>query len=239
MNTKSISLNGTDQYLTGGNYLDNPSAFTVEAWVKCDAVAAGHHSAIVCKGNWTTLTGWDFYLSPITGDTTHQRLRFQVMNIGTNYYNAYDAGNNIVNDGEWHHIAGVWNNTSPKIYLDAIDITSLDGGYPTGGFSNAQNVVVGDTSDHNTDRKYAGLIDEVRLWSVAKTQAEIQASMNTELTGSETGLEAYWKFNNSLEDETSNNRDLTGSGSPTYSTDVPFIGGGITTINPDFLLMGV
>jgi len=40
----------------------------------------------------------------------------------------------------------------------------------------------------------------------------------------EAGLVAYYKFNDSALDETSNNNDLTLVNSPTYSTDVPFSG---------------
>jgi hypothetical protein len=42
---------------------------------------------------------------------------------------------------------------------------------------------------------YDGALDEVRLWNVARTQAQIQSAMNAELLGTETGLRAYWKFN--------------------------------------------
>ncbi|MFK5971063.1 MAG: hypothetical protein QM487_13225 [Candidatus Marithrix sp.] len=41
---------------------------------------------------------------------------------------------------------------------------------------------------------FSGEIDEVRIWSVARSQAEIQASMNSTLTGSESGLAAYYNF---------------------------------------------
>ena len=39
---------------------------------------------------------------------------------------------------------------------------------------------------------FQGKIDEVRMWSVARTQDEIQANMNKTLVGNETGLVAYY-----------------------------------------------
>ena len=45
-----------------------------------------------------------------------------------------------------------------------------------------------------TQSPFVGFIDEVRIWNVARTEAEIRADMNTELTGNEPGLVAYWKF---------------------------------------------
>ncbi|MES1226463.1 MAG: LamG domain-containing protein, partial [Bacteroidota bacterium] len=41
---------------------------------------------------------------------------------------------------------------------------------------------------------FSGQIDEVRIWNVAKTQTEIAASMNCELSGDEAGLLAYYSF---------------------------------------------
>ena len=43
--------------------------------------------------------------------------------------------------------------------------------------------------------QYDGGLDELRLWSVARTASELQATLTTELTGSELGLRGYWRFN--------------------------------------------
>lgn len=39
-----------------------------------------------------------------------------------------------------------------------------------------------------------GMVDEVRIWNVARSQVQIQQAYKTSLTGSETGLVGYWKF---------------------------------------------
>jgi len=41
---------------------------------------------------------------------------------------------------------------------------------------------------------FRGLIDEVRVWNVGRTQSEIKATMNTVLSGGEPGLVYYWRF---------------------------------------------
>jgi hypothetical protein len=45
------------------------------------------------------------------------------------------------------------------------------------------------------DRPFDGGIDEVRIWNVARTREQIQNDMHWELSGSEPGLVAYYKFN--------------------------------------------
>jgi hypothetical protein len=49
------------------------------------------------------------------------------------------------------------------------------------------------------------IVDELRLWQRALTTAEIQANMTHALIGNESGLSAYYNFNNTI-------RDLTGHG---------------------------
>ncbi|MEL6639578.1 MAG: T9SS type A sorting domain-containing protein, partial [Bacteroidota bacterium] len=50
--------------------------------------------------------------------------------------------------------------------------------------------------DHS-NRGWSGNIDEVRVWSVVRTQNDIRNYMHLTLAGTETGLEAYYQFNES------------------------------------------
>ncbi|MCF7836026.1 MAG: hypothetical protein K9M15_02800, partial [Candidatus Marinimicrobia bacterium] len=59
-------------------------------------------------------------------------------------------------------------------------------------------------------------------WSDVRTAQEIADNWNTELNGDEENLVAYYKLNNSLLDETSNDNDLTNNNSCPFSTDVPW-----------------
>jgi len=43
---------------------------------------------------------------------------------------------------------------------------------------------------------FGGQLDEVRIWNIARTQGQIQANMNSELIGNESGLVAYYKMSN-------------------------------------------
>jgi len=42
---------------------------------------------------------------------------------------------------------------------------------------------------------WSGAIDEIRIWTTARTIEQIQANKGVSLTGSESGLLAYWQFN--------------------------------------------
>ncbi|HPF69332.1 MAG TPA: LamG domain-containing protein [Candidatus Krumholzibacteria bacterium] len=51
------------------------------------------------------------------------------------------------------------------------------------------------SSDGGAVDCFAGRLDEVRIWAVARTQADIQQDMDRQLTGSETGLRGLWSLN--------------------------------------------
>jgi hypothetical protein len=64
----------------------------------------------------------------------------------------------------------------------------------TGNFiSTAYELKIGGGLSNNTEY-FPGSISDVRLWSVARTAAEISASYNIELSGSESGLVALYKM---------------------------------------------
>ena len=57
------------------------------------------------------------------------------------------------------------------------------------------------------DNYWDGQIDEVRIWNIARTQSEIQATIKTTLQGDEPGLVGYWNF----DDGTANDLSLNGN----------------------------
>jgi hypothetical protein len=42
---------------------------------------------------------------------------------------------------------------------------------------------------------FNGMIDEVRIWNLARSQSDIQMNMNREISSEEEGLLNYWRFN--------------------------------------------
>ncbi len=102
-------------------------------------------------------------------------------------------------DAYWHHVAmsfvsGMVNGT--KFYIDGVlvattTITIIAPAY--------HDITIGSGSgvSHSSTpgQFFNGDIDEVRIWNVVRTAAQINAAKNTELLGTETGLASYYKFN--------------------------------------------
>lgn len=102
---------------------------------------------------------------------------------------------------QWSHISGTYDGESIKIYLNGELIESKT----TSGLINwdykPAKFHIGAFKDFNEKFLYDGLIDEVRVWNVARTSNEIYEFKNKKLTGDEEGLIAYYDFdqdNNSL-----------------------------------------
>jgi hypothetical protein len=90
----------------------------------------------------------------------------------------------------WQHVAAVWNDGQLRIYVNG----QLDGAIETGApIPNTFPLWIG-SSPFGGDTSWRGSIDEVRIWAIARTQRQIQSSMNRYLCGHERGLRAYWSF---------------------------------------------
>lgn len=98
-----------------------------------------------------------------------------------------------VNMNEWQHVAVVYNEASGsmKFYKNGVLFTNPNS---IGIASSAVKFAIGSSQQAGPNQFFQGRISEVRVWNYERTQAQIQGSMNTELTGEETGLVAYYPF---------------------------------------------
>jgi len=161
--------------------------------------------------NQFTFEGW-IYFNELTGSTqqfmeghTENSEIFFETNGNDNcmmFHFADDGGGfatvttNPLSLSNWHHIAGTYDGIEQRIYLNGISenvITRNTTFTITTGFTMGK--------DYEGNIQYLnGVIDEVRIWNVARTQEEIQSSMYKELFGTEQGLVGYWKFNEGIGD---------------------------------------
>ena len=94
----------------------------------------------------------------------------------------------------WQHYAWVYDGAVLKLYVNG----TLKGQKAANGNFTATNIpfAIGRSiAGGGLNFYWGGNIDEVTAWSKALTQTEIQAMIQNELTGTETGLQMYYKFN--------------------------------------------
>ncbi len=114
-------------------------------------------------------------------------------------------------------VSGIW-----KMYVDGEEKTltyTVGNNTTEPSIPNVATIISG----------FQGSLDEVRIWNVARSSAEINASMNTQLDGNETGLVAYYNFDERVGtkviDITSNNHNGVIDGNVTR---LNFLGDGLS-----------
>ena len=132
---------------------------------------------------------------------------------------------------QWHHVALTLNggnnvtNNALKLYLDGSNVISEPGSKIWGhNPANIGRTLNGSRYDNGTGNGYTfnGKIDEVRIWNVERTQAQISEHKDMILEGNESGLTAYYNFqetsgNTANDTQTQSNNDGTISGATSTS----------------------
>ena len=216
-NIASLDLeSGSSQYASRADTasLSITGDMSIECWVKRESTGA--HCMVSKQGDGVNASYFFQFHST-------DKYRFSVSATGGDFSVFPASTTSVVADGSWHHVAVTYNAAAGTcaFYLDgAADGTGAS--LPTSIHDNVSNFHVGRTGAAADFQYFDGLIDEVRIWNDIRTAQEISDNYRTELVGNEAGLAAYYKFNNVYTDATANANDLTASGSPVFSTDIPF-----------------
>jgi hypothetical protein len=108
-------------------------------------------------------------------------------------------------DNQCHHVAVTRSGSNISLYVDGtLAGTNTNGGY---NVTTTDYVIIGNDAADSFNDPINGKVMEVRMWNVARTIAQIQATKNTQLAGNETGLVGYWRLD-----------DGTGQAANDYST---------------------
>jgi regulation of enolase protein 1 (concanavalin A-like superfamily) len=103
---------------------------------------------------------------------------------------------NVIRYSQVQHIAVVDTGTALRVYRDGQLVGNANVTWnPHPPNASRPTAQIGRGFHSDSARYFRGWIDEFRIWGAARTQAEIQATMKTELLGDEPGLVGYWNFN--------------------------------------------
>ncbi len=210
-----LDFNGTNNYVAVRNINYNTanslSSFTAEAWVRTDFSGSSYNS------NWAIIDFdrseyFNFYIRGNNG-----KVGFSTAGAGTSIHDM--TGSQVVNDGQWHHLAIVYDGTDKIIYVDGQeDSRALN---PHGGLglgkSNTRYAIIGDGSEASTfdggrnNKYFEGQLTEIRYWESVRTPQEISDFKNVRLAGNEGGLVLYYDMTEAtgvlLTDRTGNGND--------------------------------
>ncbi len=176
--------------------ISGDTAITIEYWFK-----GSSHQSAMCFNDFATTGNYI-----IAGYSNGQHV---ISNDGGSAGGV--AIDPIVNDGNWHHIAMTWQKNTIngfKSYVDGVVYQQRNSANVNLPAISSQCFI---GAEPNNTEFMSGSMDEIRVWSTALSQTEIQLGMNVQLTGTEAGLKAYWNCNegagNVVNDKTVNGYD--------------------------------
>ena len=223
----ALSFSGSYQYVEvlNNSSLNLGSYYTIEAWIKPHELS--FLSGIVSK----------YHVGGANGYTL--RLRGSEPYSGINF-NGAETDSGVITIDQWSHVAAVSNNGTLHVYVNGIEQALY--GVPDGVNANDNDVAIG--ADYlDGGRYFNGMIDEVRIWNIARTQAEVQSDLSTSLTGSDSGLVAYWRLDegtgNSTADLTSNSNNGTLINGPSWTTSTAPFPATYFSVSPSALNFGL
>jgi hypothetical protein len=172
----ALSYNGTTSYVNVGNPtpLKLTGSMTLEAWVMATGVPADDGQIIAKSGSVSPSVGWQFKTSADTGVRT---FAIGMSPDGSSLVQRYST--TVVALNTWYHVAGVYNAGAGTldIYVNGVlDDGALSGTVPGSQFDPNQSVLIG---KRGSGWYFTGTIDELRVYNVPLTQAQIQTDMNT------------------------------------------------------------
>jgi YD repeat-containing protein len=175
---------GTALAFDGQNRVDIPDApslhprnLTLEGWFRLDDRTSTQDLFWKAVGGQTSFMLWY---------SANSQLKVWVGNSSTTV--GFNSGYNPT-PGEWFHVAYTFDDDldTQAIYINGVRRASATATISLGYDSN--NILLG---CGGTTNFFRGAMDEIRIWSVARSEAEIVADMRRALSGDEPGLLAYY-----------------------------------------------
>ena len=163
--------------------LDLSTSWTLEAWIRPHDVTTGSFQHLISKWNGGGDASYTMTIS------TNGRLRSGVHNGTTNTILESTV---LLTDDVWQHVVVTFDNGERRLYINGVlDTTQTGAVIP---MNSTRPLSFGREGPSYGGWRYDGLMDDVRVWNVARSGNEIATNMNVRLVGNEAGLVGYWRF---------------------------------------------
>ncbi len=180
--SSSLVFDGSGDYVTCGNdaSIQLTGNITVEAWVK--AAGTGYGGLASKLVHEASREGYELAIN------ANLTISFLVGQNNTNWNQATSSVG--VTYDTWTHVAGTYDGSNIRVYING----TLRGttAYSNGIIDSGNPLTLG---SRGTGNYLTGSLDEVRIWNVVRSETQINDNKDIELTGSESGLVAYYKMN--------------------------------------------
>ena len=188
----ALDFDGVNDYviIPGNPQLNPRTAMTFEAWILARALTSSRFG-IAGLWNLDGTPAGQAQQSYVL-EVNNSKLRFRISLDGVeSSFPVADPVDLPLNT--WVHVAGTYDGAALRLYRNGTLVQTTFG--VNGQLAeNTLPMLIGRLFSSSSFRFFDGFIDEVRLWDVALSAAEVQASMAGSLVGDEEHLLAWWSF---------------------------------------------
>ena len=193
----ALDFDGTDDLVDCGNASSlrvTGSAITLEAILRADAWRTNVWDGSILNKEQNG-TGSDKGYMLRAGN--NGQLSF---NLGSGSWHELLSPTAAMTTGTFHHVAGTYDGATMRLYIDGTEVASTPAAFSIADAS--VNLLLGN-SQGNPGRVFHGVLDEVRIWNVARSGDQIRARMSTQLPAiyyatADSGLVGYWRLNEGM-----------------------------------------
>lgn len=209
-NGNDLVNNGATEYTADTPFTDSSAAVDLES-TESDYLSASDSSSLSITGDMTL----ELWIKPestpssaglltkfkFTGSNDRAYL-FGLNISGSNRMDFYTSSNGTDQNnanvswtpslGTWYHVAVVYDASegSATFYVNGSQQGTTQTGLHTSVYDSAASFNIGAYNEGSNN--FDGVIDEARVWNLIRTGTEINDNKNIELTGTESGLVAYY-----------------------------------------------
>jgi hypothetical protein len=169
----ALAFDGADDHADFGNVVVSGATLTVEAWVMPQQ--SGSARVLEKLEDF----GVQFTAGNVVRFLTRHGFTWHVLD-----------GQSQNPTGEWMHIACVLDGTMKRIYVNGeLDASAA---YTFDVKITSNPLIIGASSPLADQGFFAGMIDEIRVWNIPRTQTQITEGMNAATPPATLGLVGYW-----------------------------------------------
>jgi hypothetical protein len=192
----------------------SPPSFTLEAWVTYNdsGLPAGWIYPTIGRKEFTQGVA-EWFLRVDAGNNGTRSLRLWIGGSGgvVNVSTPFNVGAFTT----WTHIAATYDGSFARLYINGAQVAQANGTGPLVDLGSVAHIGAGDTAPGSANERWNGLLEDVRIWSVARTQAEIAAGMHQQIL-SAPNLSACYRLDGNGLDASGNNNHGALIGGPSF-----------------------
>jgi len=169
-------FDGSDDIVTAPNIdsLEPKDAITISLWFKRNGAQPSFGKTLWYGQNAIDPFGPYGFQFKSTADDNIQ------FHLTTGVTKTQIETGNIINDGQWYHIAGVYDGSNMILYLDGTEVNKATKSGTIGDYDDTNGLGIGDKFE--TSEPFKGQIDEVAIWNRSLSADEIAEIAGSKVT---------------------------------------------------------